>query len=136
MVSLLVLVCVVSCVYGHLASIEQIPACKIASSKDPMRRIVTIGDVHGSLLGLQEDLFFANVTTSLDSCEWRPEAVDTVVVQVGDIVDRGSQAIEAWRCLNKLQDSNVPDGSSIVRLVGNHELWWLEGHFHQKHSSE
>ncbi len=55
----------------------------------------------------------------------------TLLVQVGDIVDRGPQATEAWECLKHLQATS-PEGSAVVRLVGNHELWWLEGATHDR----
>lgn len=44
----------------------------------------------------------------------------------------GSQASDAWSCLNDLQ-SSAPYGSKVVRLVGNHELWWLQGYYHMRH---
>lgn len=47
----------------------------------------------------------------------------------GDIVDRGSQAREAWNCLDSLQ-KEAPSGSKVVQILGNHEVWWLQGHFH------
>ena len=92
-------------------------------------RVIGIGDLHGSLDGLQDILFSANITISKDSCLfWNPSARDTIVVQVGDIVDRGEYAAEAWFCLEELQ-RNPPQGSKVVRLVGNHDIWWLEGNF-------
>ena len=45
---------------------------------------------------------------------------------MGDIVDRGEHALEAWDCLSNLQATS-PAGSEVVRLVGNHELMWLYG---------
>jgi hypothetical protein len=99
---------------------------------DQYTRIISVGDVHGSLDGLLEILFHANVTAAPDVCEWRPDSNNVLLVQVGDIVDRGSQALAAWKCIDKLQHENVPDGSKVVRLVGNHEIWWLEGQFHHR----
>jgi hypothetical protein len=48
-------------------------------------------------------------------------------VQNGDIVDRGPNASEAWLCLKHLQDTAPTHGSEVIRLLGNHELWWLTG---------
>ena len=53
---------------------------------------------------------------------------------MGDIVDRGSGATESWECLQYLQDT-APAGSSVIRLVGNHELWWLEGTLHMRNKN-
>ena len=88
------------------------------------KRIIVIGDVHGSNQGLKEILYASNITSTLhgDVCEWRPQGPEgTLVIQVGDIVDRGGEATEAWQCLDDLQVS-APQGSSIIRLVGNHEV--------------
>ena len=52
-----------------------------------------------------------------------------IYLDPGDIVDRGPQAREAWNCLDSLQDT-APPGSKVVRILGNHEIWWLQGHFH------
>ena len=93
------------------------------------RRIVAIGDVHGEVNGLREILFQAKITSSPKSCKWRPETSSNPVllVQNGDIVDRGANATEAWQCLQQLQSKASTVGSQVVRLVGNHELLWLEG---------
>jgi hypothetical protein len=114
------------------------PACRIAaaaasaSSKTSPggsnnQRIVVIGDVHGELGGLVEVLNMAGVVDGAE-CAWAPKqpAGGTLLVQVGDIVDRGPKATEAWNCLKALQDT-APSGSEVVRLVGNHDIWWLEG---------
>ena len=102
---------------------------KYDSSSD---KLVVIGDVHGSLSGLSTILYHANITVSKDACDWNPASINTVVIQVGDIVDRGPAALESWQCLERLQQENVPKGSKVVRMIGNHELWWLEGRFHHR----
>ena len=97
-------------------------------------RTIVIGDVHGSATGLLDVLHGANITSAPDVCEWTEQgAGGTILVQIGDIVDRGDQAIEAWRCLGALQAS-APEGSKVVRLLGNHELWWLQGLYHMRHT--
>lgn len=90
-------------------------------------RVVVIGDVHGEQRGLMEVLFRANLTAHPDSCEWRATSERVLLVQMGDIVDRGAGATEAWACLDVLQRSAVPH-SRVVRLLGNHELYWLMGY--------
>ena len=50
---------------------------------------------------------------------------------MGDIVDRGPLATEAYACLQHLQ-ATAPAGCKVVRLLGNHELWWLEGAVHMR----
>ena len=55
------------------------------------------------------------------------QAKQTILVQVGDIVDRGPSALEAFLCLKHLQKTAPEFNGEVVRLFGNHELWWLTG---------
>ena len=97
-------------------------------------RIIVVGDVHGDLNGLLEVLFHANLTSSPDSCSWKPQTSSVLLVQMGDIVDRGPQATEAWECLSHLQ-SSASEGGKVVRLIGNHELYWLQGYVQSRNKS-
>ena len=91
------------------------------------RRIVSIGDVHGSYTGLLENLYYAKIIKSIDECEWKPQIADsidsyynsTLLVQVGDIVDRGEGATEAQNCLKKLQFTANEYNSKVIRLLGS-----------------
>ena len=86
-------------------------------------------------------------------CEWDwSQPHSTQVIQMGDIVDRGPRALESYQCLESLteqlrqkQEGNVDINEdnlykdhrskySIIRLVGNHDIWWLEGHFHMRNT--
>jgi hypothetical protein len=129
------LVFVFLCISIHLlnASKEksELPACVIAEkthhsfSKEeanPFSRVISIGDVHGSSDGLMIDLFNSNITTSLDSCEWKEQPISTLLVQMGDIVDRGAGAYEAWKCLRKLQSNAHLHSSKVVRLLGSESI--------------
>lgn len=98
----------------HWSKIETslIPACQIhdrssaqdvcLSSQDSQDctsnpRVVVVGDVHGEFDGLREILFASNITKNKESqnCEWTDQGpYGTVLVQVGDIVDRGPGATE------------------------------------------
>lgn len=103
------------------------------------RRLVVIGDIHGSFAGLLELLYQAKVTTSPETCSWReqgPNREDGVVlVQVGDLVDRGPDPWGAFNCLRTLQKDAHLYNSKVVRLVGNHDIWWLNGHFHDRNAT-
>ena len=115
------------------------------------RRSIFIGDVHGAAAGLREILVADGVVNrTVPGCARLPSAMDTVVVQLGDLVDRGRHALEAWDCLDELQrtsealekDEGAGEGgiegrgSTVVRLLGNHELMWLQGRFHSSKDSE
>ncbi len=103
-----------------------------SSSTSSSPRIIVIGDVHAASDGLQEILFNANITKFLKGdCRWRdqPSKNGVLLIQVGDMVDRGPTAVEAWRCLNLLQTTAESVNSRVIRLMGNHDLWWLKGYF-------
>jgi hypothetical protein len=112
---------------------DLLPACKIHHRfqentlsvegivlKSENKRIVAIGDVHGSNAGLLADLFAANITQSADVCEWKSQSpYGTILVQVGDIVDRGPHATEAFNCLRHLQAAASDHNSKVIRLIGS-----------------
>jgi hypothetical protein len=82
-------------------------------------RIVAIGDIHGSINGLLENLFQANITVSKTRCEWQQQTHPTIVVQMGDYVDRGSGALESLRCMKDLQAKAASYNGEVVRIVGS-----------------
>jgi Calcineurin-like phosphoesterase len=125
-------------------SASSIPACFVVSRlqghivdtvSGGNQRVIVVGDIHGAADGLLEVLHTTNITASADSCEWRKDkssdADGTLLVQMGDVVDRGPNTMKAYLCLEHLQRT-APNGSRVVRLLGNHELWWLEGSFHNR----
>lgn len=103
---------------------------KAVQSSDP--RIIAIGDLHGMFASFKKILQQAGISSADDPCVWSkpssPSARPTVLVQLGDLVDRGVESLECLRCLESLQKT-VPAGSKVVRLIGNHDIWWMEGNF-------
>lgn len=129
-------------------SAADVPPCLIVSrltgsnatsslSTDQRQRIIVVGDIHGDQRGLLEVLFAANVTRSINECAWKlpqssEQVVGTLLVQTGDVVDRGPNTVGALACLDHLQRS-APHGSRFIRTLGNHDIMWLEGKFDYKH---
>jgi hypothetical protein len=100
---------------------------KTASDKDvntggESSRHIVVGDVHGELAGLKTILAHAGLIDGPGT--WRGD--DTVLIQTGDVVDRGPQSIEAFRFLRELQRQAADAGGQVVRLCGNHELMLLQ----------
>ncbi|RYY77525.1 hypothetical protein EON63_18585 [archaeon] len=92
-------------------------------------RVIAIGDIHGSYTGLLEDLYYSNITRGRNECVWKEQSTKTVLVQMGDLVDRGPGALEALKCLRKLQREASKFNGEVVRLLGsknNH----LDSHTH------
>ena len=60
----------------------------------PVSRIIAIGDIHGDLSVLHRSLELAKIAKRdkiTNKYHWCANPPDTVVVQVGDIVDRGGR---------------------------------------------
>ena len=43
----------------------------------------------------------------------------TLLVQMGDIVDRGNGSFEAWNCLRHLQSTASQYNAQVIRLIGS-----------------
>ncbi len=85
----------------------------------PETRLIAIGDIHGSYTGLLEDLYDANITTSRDICMWQSQPIHTILVQSGDLVDRGPGALESLKCLQNLQNTAKDFNGEVVRILGS-----------------
>ena len=88
-------------------------------------RIVAMGDWHGDLNAARHALRIAGAIDSLD--HWC--GGDLVVVQTGDLMDRGDQeqAILDW--VDRLTDEAAAAGGAFCMLLGNHELMNVAGDF-------
>lgn len=86
-------------------------------------RFVAIGDVHGELEGFQEILLAENLIDS----EKNWSGTRDVLLQIGDMVDRGPFSLESVTYLRQLQKQAEIAGGEVVRLLGNHELLVLQG---------
>jgi hypothetical protein len=88
------------------------------------RRLIIVGDIHGELEGLKEIL--ANAGIIDPDHNWSGKG--DVLVQTGDVIDRGPNSREAVGFLRKLQSHAPLSKGEVVRLCGNHELMLLQGH--------
>jgi hypothetical protein len=96
-----------------------------ASAKDaPMpARIVAVGDLHGDY-GAWLDV--ARDAKLVDGANhWAGGA--TMLVQLGDIVDRGPDSLKIIRHLQQLQREAPRAGGKVVVILGNHEAMNLLG---------
>lgn len=86
-------------------------------------RVVAVGDVHGAYESLTEILR----TTGLIDAEERWIGGDSILVQTGDVVDRGPAVREVLDLLMSLETEAPATGGRVVGLLGNHELMNLVG---------
>jgi hypothetical protein len=82
------------------------------------KRLVAIGDLHGDLGGARAALLAAGAINSTD--QWI--GGDLVVVQTGDVLDRGDDESKIFELLDRLDAEAHKAGGAIVQLNGNHEL--------------
>ena len=81
-------------------------------------RIVAIGDLHGDMESSLQVFKMAKLID--DSLNWIGQ--DTILVQTGDIVDRGPDAKELYLLLIKLSKQALEVGGNVIQLLGNHEI--------------
>ena len=89
------------------------------------RKIVAIGDVHGAydqLVALLQSL-------ELIDTELQWTGGDTVLVQTGDLLDRGVQVFEVMDLFMALQDQAAAAGGEVRVLMGNHEAMNILGFY-------
>ena len=94
-------------------------------------RIVAIGDLHGDIQQARRALRIAGVLGKDDNDHVNPRWVggDTILVQVGDVLDRGDDEIGILILLQKLGKEARKVGGDVFVLNGNHEILNISGDF-------
>ena len=94
-----------------------------AAPPAPVHRIVAVGDLHGDFSAWRDIAKAAGIVD--DGGHWAGGA--TVLVQTGDIVDRGPDSLKLIDEMMRLQREAPKAGGKVVTLVGNHEAMNLTG---------
>ena len=89
------------------------------------RRLVAIGDVHGDFPAAMKALEIAGVMNSKG--EWIGK--NTVVVQVGDVMDRGDSELAIFTKFLRLKKKALKEGGDVIVMNGNHEIMNVMGDF-------
>lgn len=89
------------------------------------KRRIVVGDIHGELDGVREILCNAGLIDDNDN--W--SGGDCILIQTGDVIDRGPCSREAVNLLRKLQQEAADAKGEVIRLCGNHELMLLQNNF-------
>lgn len=106
---------------------EVLPACK---------RIIVVGDLHGDW-EITKKLFLKYKIIDTNN-RWVAKPLDTKIVQVGDIVDRGGRPdtigdecseLKIMDFLDDLHEKAEVYGGGVYCLLGNHELMNVVGNF-------
>ncbi|HEY7800350.1 MAG TPA: metallophosphoesterase [Hyphomonadaceae bacterium] len=99
--------------------------CASAEPQAPatVHRIVAVGDLHGDFAAWRAIAQAAGLTDS----RGRWTGGKTVLVQTGDVVDRGPDGRKIIEDLMRLQREAVRARGRVVALVGNHEAMNMTG---------
>ena len=87
------------------------------------QRIVAVGDLHGDFIAWTAIARAAGLTDAKG--HWA--GGKTILVQTGDVVDRGPDSLDIIRNLQSLQREAPRSGGRVVTLVGNHEAMNMTG---------
>ncbi|ODO09337.1 hypothetical protein I350_02937 [Cryptococcus amylolentus CBS 6273] len=82
------------------------------------QRLVAVGDLHGDIDNAKKVLRMAKVID--ESSNWA--AGTDILVQTGDIVDRGAHADQIYRLMQRLRGQAEGSGGRVVSILGNHEV--------------
>ena len=96
-----------------------------AAASAPAQRIVAVGDLHGDYSAWIDIARGAGLVDAAN--HWA--GGKTVLVQLGDIADRGADSLKIIRSLQQLQAQAPKTGGRVVVVLGNHEAMNLLGDF-------
>ena len=105
-----------------ISSLVNVPGFRVAPTEEDIieleenQRVVCLGDVHGDLQGLKDFLEIAGV---YKDDTWVGK--NTILVQCGDVLDRGSEELACMKLLAKMSNEAKQQGGKVILLFGNHE---------------
>lgn len=105
----------------HKRVAEDATECRAPAAE----RVVAIGDLHGDLKAARRALQLAGAIDASD----RWVGGKLVVVQTGDVLDRGDDDRAVSALLEKEQAAAQKSGGALYRLNGNHEVMNVQGDF-------
>lgn len=91
---------------------------KVQTHYPRTQRVVALGDVHGDSYALSTVLWNAGLMEQDGS--WA--GGDAVLVQVGDVLDRGPDEAFCLSTLMRLQAEAREAGGDVIMILGNHEV--------------
>ena len=100
-------------------------AMPAAATSSPIHRIVAIGDLHGDFSAWRDIVRSAQLVDE----DGRWVGGEAVLVQTGDVVDRGPDSLKIIQDLMRLQQEAERVNGRIIAVVGNHEAMNVTGDF-------
>ncbi|ORX90668.1 Metallo-dependent phosphatase [Basidiobolus meristosporus CBS 931.73] len=121
-----ILVCLLSLLVAKLQRPENLRL------PDNDRRVVAVGDLHGDFDSALKVLQLAKLVDAEGS--WA--GGNDILVQTGDIVDRGPDTLRLYQYFFKLSAEAAKQGGMVVNLLGNHEIMNFAGDFRYVHPAD
>jgi len=94
-----------------------------AAKPAPPQRIIAIGDLHGDFQAWTQIATAAGIADQAG--HWA--GGKSILVQLGDITDRGPDSLKIIRSLQQLQAEAPQAGGQVIVILGNHEAMNLLG---------
>jgi hypothetical protein len=110
---------------GLAAMLIAVLGSSLASATPSAPRIVAVGDLHGDGQAWETIARAAGVTDQ--NGHWA--GGKTILVQMGDIADRGADSLKIIRNLQQLQKEAPHKGGKVIVVLGNHEAMNLTGDY-------
>ena len=104
---------------------------RVAAQPSP-QRVVAVGDLHGDYSAWLDIAKAARIVGP--DLKW--SGGRTVLVQTGDITDRGPDSLKIIRHLQQIQRQAKAAGGEVVVLLGNHEAMQVTGDLRYVHPGE
>ncbi|HET7085883.1 MAG TPA: metallophosphoesterase [Rhizomicrobium sp.] len=98
-------------------------AMPAGAAPGPLHRIIAVGDLHGDFAAWR-DIARAAQLVGTDGA-W--VGGDSILVQTGDVVDRGPDSLKIVQDLMRLQREASRVKGQVIALVGNHEAMNVTG---------
>ena len=95
-------------------------------------RIIAIGDLHGDYEAFTQLLSQAELID--ERGKW--SGGSTILVQTGDVPDRGPDSLKIIQHLQRLQKQAPRRDGRVITLVGNHEAMNMTGDLRYVHEGE
>ena len=95
-------------------------------------KLVAIGDLHGDLNQIKRILMELDIINN--KSEWI--ANNTILVQTGDMFDRGTDSIGVLELFISLRKESIQYNSLVLQILGNHEHMNLVGDYRYVHKNE
>lgn len=118
-------------IVSALAAMIMLTACASAQTEDT-RRIIAIGDLHGDFESYRALLVEAGLTNKRG--RWR--GGESILVQTGDVPDRGPDSRAIIENLRALKKQAQRKGGDVFALIGNHEAMNVTGDLRYVHPGE